>query len=216
MPKWKKTSLLALLLHSVILISELTLVLMGGSSAGYFRYFTNLSNILAALASLCMVLTLTAALRKGQCKLWRWAVLLQLVAASGVGLTFLTVLVFLAPDHVRQGGTYLEFFSGEMFHTHFLNCVLSGVGAMLLHADVRIQKSGRWLGLLPAAVYACVYGVCVFRGLWPDFYNLTFGLKLWAGLLSAAMTAGVSLLLSLLYSGVHNRRLSRYETSSES
>ena len=205
--KWKYTALAAILLHSIIFGSELYLMLRQKSIPFYLRYFTNLSNLLAGAASLIMIITLAAALIHDRCKLLRWAVLLQLVAACSVGLTFLVVLTFLSPNHVREGGSYWDFFSGETFHTHFFNCLLSGICAALLHPDVRIRKKESWLGILPTLVYGAVYAVCVFNGTWPDFYNFTSGMQLGIGLIALLIMSVVSLLLSFGYSSLHNHQL---------
>ena len=72
-----------------------------------FRYFTVLSNILCAISALIMAISQIGG------NVSRSAFLLKYLGTVSVTLTFLTVLLFLAPS---QGG-FAQWFSGDFFYT---------------------------------------------------------------------------------------------------
>ncbi|HPE52336.1 MAG TPA: hypothetical protein PLS83_12650, partial [Methanothrix soehngenii] len=68
------------------------------TAARTFRYFTTDSNLLAAAASLLLILLEARSLLSGQFALPAWALLVKLVGTAAVSVTLLTVLVFLGPS----------------------------------------------------------------------------------------------------------------------
>lgn len=154
------------------------------------RFFTNLSNIFVAIASLIVIYFNIYNVKKGTNTLPRWAFILKFTATVSVTLTFLTVVFFLGPTSVISNkamtGTfdisaYFRFFEGPTFFLHFLTPILAMVSFIFFEAcDGEFKKSDALWGLVPTIAYSIVYFyevviVGVQNGGWYDFYGFTFG-----------------------------------------
>ncbi|MBR2831260.1 hypothetical protein IKE83_02790 [Candidatus Saccharibacteria bacterium] len=127
-----------------------------------------------------------------------------LAAASSAALTFLTVVLFLAPMRAMNGKNYFDMLLEPMFFLHFLNPVLSIITFIFLFPG-RIKKwKPQFLSLIPVLIYGIAYVTCVvIIKIAPDFYGLTFGGRYFlvplVFLLFAAIVFGISTLLTFLH-----------------
>ena len=155
-----------------------------------FRYFTVLSNILCAIAALFMAISQIGG------EVSRPVFLLKYLGTVSVTLTFLTVLLFLAPF---QGG-FAHWLSGEFFYTHLVGPVLAILSFCFMERQ-RMSLGTAMLGLLPMLLYGAVY---VYKVLlapedqrWEDFYGFNRnGMWLISGV---AMIVGASLICLLFW-----------------
>ena len=90
------------------------------TGAGYFKAFTVDSNVLCALLSLSVAFFSALVIAGRAERLPEWLVRLYYAGSVAVGLTFVTVVVFLAPVFGRSGRGYLFMFSGDMFLFHLV------------------------------------------------------------------------------------------------
>ena len=170
-----------------------------------FRFFTTDSNILAAIACLITAFFEIQMLLGKRESLPRAAVLLKYVAAVSVMLTFLTVMLFLAPLY----GVGL--IAGTYFHVHVAAPLMVLLSFSLLEATLRLRFREMLLGLIPMAVYGAVYLTAVVivgeeNGGWPDFYQFNQGGRWWITI--PVMLAG-TFVICLLTALLNNRCLKR-------
>ena len=171
----------------------------------YFQYFTNLSNIYAAIVAI-VLLIYTIIHFKDNDPLPRWLSLVALGASTGVALTFLTVVFFLAPTYAINNGSYFIMFSDDMIFTHFLTPVASSLAFIFLFKHTRISIKDALFGIIPMALYAIVYSPLVLSGVWNDFYGFTFGGNWWAIFLALPIMLCVTYFISFALSIVTRRR----------
>lgn len=154
-----------------------------------FRYFTTLSNVLCALASLVLVVLYIF----GKA-LPFWALLLKYAGTAAVSVTMLTVFLFLGPTSHDWKGQL----TGPVFFLHLL-CPLLAIVSFLLEKTAMPA----WiipLGVLPVILYGFLYLYKVLRApeerRWEDFYYLNrdgkWGLSF---VLMVAAAAVISLVL---------------------
>ncbi len=129
-----------------------------------FRYFTVLSNILGAMAALLMAISQIGG------SVSRPVFLLKYLGTVSVTLTFLTVLLFLAPF---QGG-FAQWFSGDFFYTHLIGPLLAILSFCLMERRP-MDLGTAMLGLVPMLIYGAVYVYKVMLApedqRWEDFYG---------------------------------------------
>lgn len=157
--------------------SQLTDGTFGGVKIEYWYHvvsFTILSNIFLGVVALVSAII---AMRKPQKAFSQRLTTWYLVAASSGMLTFLTVLLFLAPMRAINDKNYFDMLLEQMFVLHFLNPILCAINYVLfLETKEKVGLKPRLLALLPPIIYASPYiiFVCIIHW-WPDFYGLTFG-----------------------------------------
>ncbi len=121
------------------------------------RYFTILSNLLAAAAAIIYLLNLN--------RITRNIKVLKYVAAVSVGLTFLVVLVFLGPLF-----GYVFMFTGVSFWLHLIVPVLA-MTEFILSNDVEMKRRDNMIAVIPMFLYGIFYlGNILINGIgeWPD------------------------------------------------
>jgi len=159
-----------------------------------YKYFTNISNLFATIVAVISVV------RKKQKK--PQPMLLKLFSVAALSLTFLTVLLYLAPFV----GGFVRAYRYESFIFHLLLPVTAVAEFLLCEGDgaKRLTTKSALLTVLWPALYGAVYitGYLV-RGCDPkaDWYHfitwgLPIGLCIFAGLM--LITFGVSVLLCKL------------------
>ena len=217
----KKSNITGIILNGFILVSSIIIVI-GGMTAGagegqvgesmvglgYLKAFTNQSNIFAAIASaVCLVFNIKNCVRK-ETAMPYWAVLLQYVSACAVGLTFLTVLLFLAPMQVAMGNSYFRFFKGDMFFFHFLNPFLAGAVFVWANRRYRFGRKENVIGLALTVYYSILYTVMVvFAGRWTDFYGFTLGGHYALAPVACIILYAATYLIGWVLIRIHNRKL---------
>ena len=155
-----------------------------------FRYFTYDSNILAAIASLFLLLSELCRKRVSRAALlWKYA------GTCAVAVTLVTVLCFLGP---RMGYPFL--LSGTGFYLHALVPVLSIFSFLLWDGGGSLRGSDLICGILPVGLYAGVYlSLVVLWPTWPDFYGFNLGGKWYVSLVAMiAAAVGIAALLRAL------------------
>ncbi|MBO4324548.1 MAG: hypothetical protein J5845_03995 [Lachnospiraceae bacterium] len=168
---------------------------LSSSGAENLKYFTVLSNEFCGIAAaVCLIRKLCGKTQP---------MLLKLLAASAVGLTFLTVAGFLGPLY---GYRFMYLRANLFFHlllpvtamAEFLLCPADCASTGLKTADETVAVPFRWtfFTMIPVAVYGAAYLTNILingTGVWPhtnDFYGflnwgLPAGIVIFAGILSA-------------------------------
>lgn len=165
-----------------------------------FKFFTTLSNVLAAAVSLIMVPVEVLALIKG-INIPTMALGIKYIGTVAVTLTFLTVLFYLGPT---QG--YKEMFSGVSFYTHFLGAAL----ALISFCYFEEGKLGfLWVfpAMIPLVIYSLVYRHMVLDkgpldGGWEDFYGFNVRDR-WK--ISAVVMLAVMMIINIVVLIMHNK-----------
>lgn len=139
-------------------------------ASSLFRYFTTLSNILSALASLAVVIALICG------ALPLWTLLLKYAGTVAVTVTLLTVFLFLGPStHDWKGLLY-----GAELLLHLI-CPLLAIVSLLVFEKTAMPAWSIAVGILPVALYAVLYWYKVVRApeerRWKDFYGFNRGGK---------------------------------------
>ena len=147
---------------------------LGTADLRIFRYYTTLSNILAALVAVPMTVCAARALIRGDFPVPRRLSVLRFAATSALTLTMMTVLLFLGPVFGFHG-----MFSGENFRLHLVNPVLSILSFLFFEKEADYPAKNPFPGIVQTAVYGAVYVCMVFligeeRGGWPDLYGFNF------------------------------------------
>ena len=175
--------------------------LLTAAGLSSLKYFTVLSNLLAALAALVFVVSHLRANRKAGRRAGaavpRWVEVLKYVAAAAVGLTFLVVLVFLGPLY-----GYAAMFLGANLYLHLVFPMAAMLEVVFL-ASYKPSGRDNLLALLPVTVYAAYYVLnMVINGIgeWPatnDWYGfLNWGIG--PGVVITAAAFGITYLIGLV------------------
>ncbi|MBQ6235892.1 MAG: hypothetical protein IJK54_08225 [Clostridia bacterium] len=135
-----------------------------------FRFFTVLSNVLCAIASLAVVVCeLCGALPF-------WALLLKYAGTAAVTVTMLTVLLFLGPtSHDWKG-----LLSREDLFMHLI-CPVLAIVSFLVFEKTEMPAWTIAIGALPVPIYGALYMKKVVYSpeerRWEDFYGFNRGGK---------------------------------------
>lgn len=165
-----------------------------------FKYFTVLSNVLAALVALLFLFFNIKSLGKGIQAIPSKALLLKLIGTAAVTVTFLTVMLFLGPT---MG--YQPMFAGVNLLLHAVVPLLSIVSFCVFERSGRLKTKDSLYGLIPTALYSVVYVIMVvFVKGWKDFYGFTFGGKLYLAPISFIMMYVATMVFSLGLVSLHN------------
>ena len=120
--------------------------------AQIFTYYTEDSNIFAAVV--CAMVAV--------CQLWciftggelpRWLKRLKFISTSCLAMTFLTVVIILAPMYEDGYGWYIMLFTDSMLYHHFLNPVLAILSLVLFERLPRLSLGQVWWALVPTVLY---------------------------------------------------------------
>ena len=154
------------------------------------RYFTILSNLFCAVASLLLLLVRT---QHGPAFV-PW--LLKYVAVCSVTVTFLTVMVFLGPSF-----GYKAMLAGRDLFLHLCGPLLALISFCFMEREYELSFFLSLLGILPVIVYGFVYlyEVVIIRQ-WDDFYGYNKNGK-WPVSMAAMFIGGflVCMLVRMLY-----------------
>ena len=142
----------------------------GSFSRNTFKYFTTLSNLFCAAASILMIVFSAAGSVPG------WVLLIKYTGTCAVTVTFITVMVFLGPT---KGG-YKDLLFGPEFMLHLACPVLAIVSYIFFEK----QPQPFWtvvFGELPVLLYGALYLYKVViapeEKRWEDFYGFNRGGK---------------------------------------
>lgn len=180
----------------------------------FLRFFTNLSNIFVSLASLIMLVFNIKNIKSGTNEFPERVMTVKFIATVSVTVTFVTVVIFLAPLFASMGLGYLTLFKGSMFFLHFTTPIIAIISVLFFERCGNLAKKNAVLGLIPVFLYSIVYIVMVVfigaeNGGWNDFYGFTFGGKMQLVPVSLAAMYGLTLALSFaewkIYSLVNSK-----------
>lgn len=125
------------------------------SSTSYkaFKYFTVDSNVIAGLVSLIYIIYLNRLSKEKIKKMPKWLSCLKLASTTGVTLTMMVTVFFLAP---RTTTTYFAYFMNSNFFMHFLTPLLCIITfAFFEPAELSFKES--FLGTIFMIMYAFYY-----------------------------------------------------------
>ena len=142
-----------------------------------FRYYTQCSNLLAAIAAGVWLAACWGHVDSGLARR------LKFCACATQTMTFAVVALVLAPMISAAGGNgyHQMFFTGVMFVTHLAGPVLTVASYLLFEADpVPTRQDAAW-ALLPTVAYAVVAYACnylrIFDGPYP--FLLVWNMPVW-------------------------------------
>lgn len=182
---------ISLIINAYIVISAFIVMIVGvcmgagegqvGDSMrglGYFKAFTIDSNVLMGLIALMGLTFNINNLVSKKIEFPKWMTLTYLTGTTAVALTFVTVVVFLAPMFEIQGDGYMTMFVDDMFFYHLVNPIMAIVNLIFFLPGDKITGKVKLVGLIPTFIYSIIYTICVaVLKIWSDFYNFTFGGK---------------------------------------
>ena len=123
---------------------------MGGTIM--FTMYTELSNIFNGAVCLLVGLWQLGCVFTGR-ELPLWLKRLKFISTSCLAMTFLTVVIVLAPMYEDGNGWYIMLFTGSMLYHHFLNPVLAILSLMLFERLPRLSLGQVWWALVPTVLY---------------------------------------------------------------
>ena len=123
---------------------------MGGTIM--FTMYTELSNIFNGAVCLLVGLWQLGCIFTGR-ELPLWLKRLKFISTSCLAMTFLTVVIILAPMYEDGNGWYIMLFTGSMLYHHFLNPVVAMVSFLLFEREPRLPLASVPLALVPTIVY---------------------------------------------------------------
>ena len=203
----KTKTILSLILNLVIALVTTGIVISyfcGNTGVliqyGYesFKFFTTDSNVLAAIAAVCVAAWDIRLLKQPDAVLPAWVIALKYVGTVAVMLTFCTVIFFLAPLYGPAA-----VLSNTSFHMHAAAPLFSLFSFCFLETDGRLRFYLTAVSIIPTLLYAIVYTInVVFIGTWNDFYSFNAG-GFWY--ITAPIMIAASYLISVFTFALHNR-----------
>ena len=163
-----------------------------------FQYFTTLSNVLSAVASVVLVIfRIRQYLIKSDLHvLPGWIMTLRFAGTVAVGVTLLTVLLFLGPAI-----GYRPLFVGHNLFLHLTGPLLAIAALLFFDFGQPLNQGQVLFTVLPTFLYGSLYLYKVVvqgeaRGGWKDFYGFNAGGRWYLSVL--IMLAGTYLLGTVL------------------
>ena len=210
----KKKTILDAVVHGVIILSTILAVgkyfdgsidVLGSSGTTCFKYFTTDSNILMAIASALFLFFDLRKINDPKKKIPRWAEIFRFAGTVAVSLTFVVVVIFLAPKSLITSGAARAagLFTGNVFPLHVSTPLFAIFSWIFLDEcrDLSLPES-LW-ALVPVAIYGAVYTWLVIAvKVWVDWYGFTLGGRFEIApvsiLVILAATFGITVLLRKL------------------
>ena len=119
-----------------------------------FRYFTVDSNVFAGLISLAYVIYKCTAKGKAHDTLPRAFYMLKLAATTGVTLTMMVTVFYLAPT---SNGQFLRYFMNSNFFMHLITPLLCIISFIFFEPAESAKLSSTIPGILPMLLYSFYY-----------------------------------------------------------
>ena len=119
-----------------------------------FKYFTVDSNVFAGLVSLAYVIYKFTANGKKQSTLPRAFYILKLAAATGVTLTMMVTVFYLAPT---SNGNFLSYFMNSNFFMHLITPLLCIISFIFFEAAEPQKLVMSIPGIIPMMLYSFFY-----------------------------------------------------------
>lgn len=187
----KKINTINIVLNLLIILSTIGAVglyfftgpdALGSVNVDAFKFFTTESNIFVAITALIMLIYNIKRIKDPDLAIPKWAAVLKYAGATSVALTFVTVVVFLAPTLSISTGHNMFFmlFAGNVFFLHFSTPVIAAISVIFFERDHEFTLKDSVLAVIPMFIYSIVYvlEVGILQN-WPDWYGFTFGGRLY-------------------------------------
>ena len=160
---------LSIVLNLAVVLMEPVAIRMSWEAVGNqtFTFYTENSNVFSAVICLLVVLAQLRGLVTGR-PLPRWVKTLKFIAACCLTMTFLTVVLVLAPYYPEQGGVVFLLTESSMLYHHLLNPLCVFVSFVFLERDPRLPARCIPLALVPTVLYGSV-------ALWANIRRLIVG-----------------------------------------
>ena len=160
---------LSIVLNLAVVLMEPTAIRMSWEAVGNqtFTFYTENSNVFSAVVCLLVVLAQLRGLVTGR-PLPRWVKTLKFIAACCLTMTFLTVVLVLAPYYPEQGGVVFLLTESSMLYHHLLNPLCVFVSFVFLERDPKLPARCIPLALVPTVLYGSV-------ALWANIRRLIVG-----------------------------------------
>ena len=160
---------LSIVLNLAVVLMEPVAIRMSWEAVGNqtFTFYTENSNVFSAVICLLVVLAQLRGLVTGR-PLPRWVKTLKFIAACCLTMTFLTVVLVLAPYYPEQGGVVFLLTESSMLYHHLLNPLCVFVSFVFLERDPKLPARCIPLALMPTVLYGSV-------ALWANIRRLIVG-----------------------------------------
>lgn len=160
---------LSIVLNLAVVLMEPVAIRMSWEAVGNqtFTFYTENSNVFSAVICLLVVLAQLRGLVTGW-PLPRWVKTLKFIAACCLTMTFLTVVLVLAPYYPEQGGVVFLLTESSMLYHHLLNPLCVFVSFVFLERDPKLPARCIPLALVPTVLYGSV-------ALWANIRRLIVG-----------------------------------------
>ena len=160
---------LSIVLNLAVVLMEPAAIRMSWEAVGSqtFTFYTENSNVFSAVICLLVVLAQLRGLVTGR-PLPRWVKTLKFIAACCLTMTFLTVVLVLAPYYPEQGGVVFLLTESSMLYHHLLNPLCVFVSFVFLERDPKLPARCIPLALVPTVLYGSV-------ALWANIRRLIVG-----------------------------------------
>jgi len=147
--------MLSLAVNIAVVVMELIGMSMEFKRNGFsmIQYYTVDSNILALLGCALCAGFAAVNLFRGQTGLPRWVKTAKYMAACCLAVTFVVVMLILAPQE-GPDGFRLMMLSDSMLYHHLLCPVLVILSYLLLEKEPRLGRPAMMIALVPTLVYA--------------------------------------------------------------
>ena len=129
---------------------------LSASRLGALRYFTVDSNILMGIAALVFALEMRRVMRGEKKEISRGVYVLQLAGVTGVLLTMLVTIFFLAPTMGRIYGMGI-LFAYSNFFLHLANPILSVITFVCFEKTKVLTFRDTFAGIIPLVLYTVYY-----------------------------------------------------------
>ena len=160
---------LSIVLNLAVVLMEPVAIRMSWEAVGNqtFTFYTENSNVFSAVICLLVVLAQLRGLVTER-PLPRWVKTLKFIAACCLTMTFLTVVLVLAPYYPEQGGVVFLLTESSMLYHHLLNPLCVFASFVFLERDPKLPARCIPLALVPTVLYGSV-------ALWANIRRLIVG-----------------------------------------
>lgn len=140
--------------YSFFLTGEEALMAKGFKS---LKFYTVLSNLLLAILTVPLLVHEIMGLKDENKSVPLYATILKFLGVAGTTITFLTVVCFLSPMEVINGGSYFTMFIGSNFIYHLVAPLLALISFTIFESNSHLKFKETPFGLISVVAYAIFY-----------------------------------------------------------
>lgn len=167
----KRNSIIALIAGLIVLSCTQMAVFWAISyyDAGMLKYFTLLSNLLAAIGAAFMIPFAVEGIRKKRFSLPRWVVLFQFSGTVCVIITMITSLALILPTQGIE-----QALAKYNFWLHIVSPLATAVLFQTVESNVSVSKKDVIICMIPYFIYIVIYFInVIILKVWKDIYGTT-------------------------------------------